>query len=56
MGTHSSLPLTSSRFTDRKYQTSRPSTCQALLLLAIREFGMGEYFRHRTSQHFSQLV
>ncbi|OSD03232.1 hypothetical protein PYCCODRAFT_1388765 [Trametes coccinea BRFM310] len=26
---------------DRKYQTSRPSTCQALLLLAIREFGMG---------------
>ncbi|KAI0830473.1 fungal-specific transcription factor domain-containing protein [Trametes gibbosa] len=25
----------------RKYQTSRPSTCQALLLLAIREFGMG---------------
>ncbi|KAI0652011.1 fungal-specific transcription factor domain-containing protein [Trametes meyenii] len=25
---------------DRKYQTSRPSTCQALLLLAIREFGM----------------
>ncbi|KAH9944251.1 fungal-specific transcription factor domain-containing protein [Epithele typhae] len=27
--------------TDRKYQSSRPSTCQALLLLAIREFGMG---------------
>ncbi|KAI8981384.1 fungal-specific transcription factor domain-containing protein [Trametes punicea] len=26
---------------DRKYQTSHPSTCQALLLLAIREFGMG---------------
>ncbi|KAI0719947.1 fungal-specific transcription factor domain-containing protein [Cerioporus squamosus] len=26
---------------DRKYQSSRPSTCQALLLLAIREFGMG---------------
>ena len=29
---------------DRKYQSSRPSTCQALLLLAIREFGMGEYY------------
>ncbi|TFK94392.1 hypothetical protein K466DRAFT_476476 [Polyporus arcularius HHB13444] len=29
------------RLLDRKYQSSRPSTCQALLLLAIREFGMG---------------
>ncbi|PIL31806.1 transcription factor [Ganoderma sinense ZZ0214-1] len=26
---------------DRKYQNSRPSTCQALLLLAVRAFGMG---------------
>ncbi|KAI0801106.1 fungal-specific transcription factor domain-containing protein [Fomes fomentarius] len=26
---------------NRKYKSSRPSTCQALLLLAIREFGMG---------------
>lgn len=35
-----------SPFPDRKYQSSRPSTCQALLLLAIREFGMGKPFFH----------
>lgn len=29
------------RLLGRKYQNSRPSTCQALLLLAIRAFGMG---------------
>ena len=28
---------------DERYQNSRPSTCQALLLLAIRAFGMGVY-------------
>ncbi|KAI1788821.1 fungal-specific transcription factor domain-containing protein [Ganoderma leucocontextum] len=29
------------RLLDKKYQSSQPSTCQALLLLAIRAFGMG---------------
>ncbi|KZT34004.1 hypothetical protein SISSUDRAFT_1053457 [Sistotremastrum suecicum HHB10207 ss-3] len=30
-----------SMLADQAYKSSRPSTCQALLLLAIREFGMG---------------
>lgn len=31
---------------DRIYQNSRPSTCQALLLLGIREFGIGRLYLH----------
>lgn len=28
-------------YTDTQYEDSKPSTCQALLLLGLREFGMG---------------
>lgn len=33
-----------STYSDRIYHYSRPSTCQALLLLGLREFGLGVHF------------